>query len=388
LQVGEVHGSKMKKLFACTALCAVASAGAALAQSTTSPSQTPWWQDGYIQGNIGSPVGGLTRFSGEAVGDATAVSKPFSTHADLHPGYFGSLAVGRAFGGGLVSLELEGVYTNNLTKALSINNFALANHLRVESLNGFGNIKLATPAAPLFGHFTVAPYIAGGAGYGGSRYADGGFGRTERGGFAYQGKAGFDIHTGTPWTIDVGYRYLNTAQVDESTAFEHTRFNTAEHIASIGLRYSFGAPPPAPTPAPPPPAPPPGPPPPPPAPLPPPPPEAPKVQNFVVYFPFDRSTLTADAQAVVQQAAAATQQGPVSIAVVGHTDTSGSVAYNLRLSERRAKAVADALVGLGVAQSTLNVSWVGKTDLAVPTPDGVKEPLNRRATITLTPASS
>ena len=35
------------------------------------------------------------------------------------------------------------------------------------------------------------------------------------------------------------------------------------------------------------------------------------------------------------------------VVVVGHTDTSGSPAYNVRLSERRAKAVADALVGAG-----------------------------------------
>jgi outer membrane protein OmpA-like peptidoglycan-associated protein len=360
----------MKTLFAWSALCAVACAGSACAQSTSAQSTSapaPWWQDGYIQGNIGSPVGGVTRFTGQAIGDATAVATPFAARANLDAGYFGSIAIGRAFGGGLVSLELEGVYTNNLTAPLALNNFALTNHLRVESLDGFGNIKLATPAAPLFGHFSVAPYIAGGAGYGGARYTDGGFGRTERGGFAYQGKAGFDIHTGTPVTIDVGYRYLNTAQVDESTAFERTRLNTQEHIASIGLRYSFGAPPPA---------------------APPPPPPARQIQTFVVYFPFDRSTLTPDAQAVVQQAAQAAQQGPASITVVGHTDTSGSVAYNLRLSERRAKAVADALVGLGVAQSSVDVSWVGKTDLAVPTPDGVKEPLNRRATITLTPAGS
>jgi outer membrane protein OmpA-like peptidoglycan-associated protein len=376
----------MKMLFACTALCAVAYAGSGWAQSPSD--QAAWWQDSYIQGNVGSPFGGVSRFKGEGIGDAATVVAPFSTHTYLNPGYFGSVAVGRAFAGGLIALEVEGVYTNNLTKPLSINNFALANHLRVESLDGFGNIKLATPAAPLFGRFSVAPYIAGGAGYGGVRYSDGGFGRTERGGFAYQGKAGFDIHTGTPLTIDVGYRYLNTAQSDNSTAFEHTRFNTAEHIASIGLRYSFAAPP-RPAPPPPPPAPAmPEPPPPPPAAPPPAPPPAPEVQNFVVYFPFDRSALTADAQAVVQQAAEAAQKSPVTISVVGHTDTSGSVAYNLRLSERRAKAVADALVGLGVAQSRLNTSWVGKTDLAVPTPDGVKEPLNRRATITLTPAGS
>lgn len=69
--------------------------------------------------------------------------------------------------------------------------------------------------------------------------------------------------------------------------------------------------------------------------------------------------------------------------VVGHTDTSGSVAYNMRLSERRAKATADGLVALGVPQSNLDVSWKGKSEPAVQTGDGVKEPLNRRATIHL-----
>ncbi|HKT54324.1 MAG TPA: OmpA family protein, partial [Caulobacteraceae bacterium] len=71
------------------------------------------------------------------------------------------------------------------------------------------------------------------------------------------------------------------------------------------------------------------------------------------------------------------------VVVVGHTDTSGGFKYNMRLSERRAKATADALVAQGVDQSTLNVDWKGKTDLAVQTPDGVKEPLNRRSTISI-----
>ena len=67
--------------------------------------------------------------------------------------------------------------------------------------------------------------------------------------------------------------------------------------------------------------------------------------------------------------------------VVGHADTSGGAAYNVRLSERRAKAVADALVGAGVGQTTLSVDWKGETMPAVATGDGVKEPLNRRSTI-------
>ena len=85
---------------------------------------------------------------------------------------------------------------------------------------------------------------------------------------------------------------------------------------------------------------------------------------------------------MVQEAASYASMGnATSIAVVGHADRSGSDAYNLRLSERRAKAVADALVGLGVAQTKLTVDWKGESQPAVPTPDGVKEPLNRRATI-------
>ena len=85
---------------------------------------------------------------------------------------------------------------------------------------------------------------------------------------------------------------------------------------------------------------------------------------------------------MVQQAADYSKSGNATkILVVGHTDTSGSVKYNIRLSERRAKAVADALVGAGVQQTALSVDWKGKSEPAVQTGDGVKEPLNRRATI-------
>jgi outer membrane protein OmpA-like peptidoglycan-associated protein len=102
----------------------------------------------------------------------------------------------------------------------------------------------------------------------------------------------------------------------------------------------------------------------------------------VIYFPWDQYVITPEAQTVLQDAAKyATDGHATKETVVGYTDASGSVAYNLRLSERRAKATADGLVALGVPQGSLDVSWKGKSDLAVPTPDGVKEPLNRRATI-------
>jgi outer membrane protein OmpA-like peptidoglycan-associated protein len=104
----------------------------------------------------------------------------------------------------------------------------------------------------------------------------------------------------------------------------------------------------------------------------------------VVYFPFDQAVLTPEAQTVVQEAAAYANGGHATrIVVVGYTDTSGSPKYNVRLSERRAKAVADALVTQGVAQTALSVDWKGESNLAVATPDGVKEPLNRRATVSI-----
>lgn len=110
-----------------------------------------------------------------------------------------------------------------------------------------------------------------------------------------------------------------------------------------------------------------------------------KTIPYVVYFAFDRADVTPEATKVVRDAADFEHSGTDGHAVVvGHTDASGSVDYNMGLSERRAKAVADGLVADGADAKSLDVSWKGKSDLAVPTPDGVKEPLNRRVTIAVT----
>jgi len=70
--------------------------------------------------------------------------------------------------------------------------------------------------------------------------------------------------------------------------------------------------------------------------------------------------------------------------VIGYTDTAGSAAYNRKLSERRAQAVADALVAEGVPRASLDVQWHGEDQLPVPTADGVPEPQNRRVSIAMT----
>ena len=69
--------------------------------------------------------------------------------------------------------------------------------------------------------------------------------------------------------------------------------------------------------------------------------------------------------------------------VVGHTDLSGSDAYNDDLSIRRAEAVADLMVGLGINRGQMTISAEGEGNPRVPTQDGVREPQNRRVEITV-----
>ncbi len=127
---------------------------------------------------------------------------------------------------------------------------------------------------------------------------------------------------------------------------------------------------------PPPPAPPPSPPP---GPLAGPPPGA---RVFTVYFGWNRSWVGPAGMAVLQQAAAIYHAGGVvTVQVTGYTDTSGSPGYNLRLSARRAKHVADILSRLGVPWQAMQIAAAGETNPAVPTPDGVGEPRNRRVTV-------
>jgi outer membrane protein OmpA-like peptidoglycan-associated protein len=113
---------------------------------------------------------------------------------------------------------------------------------------------------------------------------------------------------------------------------------------------------------------------------------APASANYTVYFNFNSWTLTGEQLTVLQQAIATARAGGQShITIVGHTDTVGSDAYNLRLSTKRANVVAETLVDMGARRDAIQVSGVGKADLAVQTPNGVREPKNRRSVVTLLP---
>jgi opacity protein-like surface antigen len=139
----------------------------------------------------------------------------------------------------------------------------------------------------------------------------------------------------------------------------------SDDIVKVGLNYHFGVPTPPPAPMA--------------APVPPP---AAPPRVFIVYFDWDKATITREGMAIVQQAAVAYKSGaPVQVQVTGYTDRSGSPGYNQRLSEQRANNVGKALASLGVPQNQMMVSGRGENDNRVPTADGVREPQNRRVEI-------
>jgi outer membrane protein OmpA-like peptidoglycan-associated protein len=106
--------------------------------------------------------------------------------------------------------------------------------------------------------------------------------------------------------------------------------------------------------------------------------------KYLVFFGLNQSKLTPEAREVVAKAAEQFKEtGAVQVNVTGHTDTTGSAAYNLRLSKKRADAVADELVRLGVPATAITTVGEGQTNLLIPTGDGVNEPQNRRAEIVL-----
>ncbi|GGW55846.1 OmpA family protein [Alishewanella tabrizica] len=88
--------------------------------------------------------------------------------------------------------------------------------------------------------------------------------------------------------------------------------------------------------------------------------------DIEVRFAFDSAVVSADGQTEVNQLAAFMKRFPESVVVVeGHASNVGSPAYNMRLSERRAKAIADLLVAQGIDSSRITSQGFGVTRLRV-----------------------
>lgn len=81
-----------------------------------------------------------------------------------------------------------------------------------------------------------------------------------------------------------------------------------------------------------------------------------------LYFDFDKSVILQQSYQTLKQLQDLLNRYPkMRIEIQGHTDSHGASAYNRRLSERRAKAVVDYLVGKGVNPRRLQYKGFGDT---------------------------
>jgi OOP family OmpA-OmpF porin len=301
---------------------------------------------------------------------------PNSAKITTKNGYVVEGSVGYGFGNG-VRVELEGDYYENRFDKFKAAPLGGAASGKEQKYGAFANV---------FYDFDVSlpylfPYVGVGGGYQFDHFSDfsgGGFNVNKtKGSLAYQGIAGlgFPIPGAPGLTLDVEYRFMGLAGARKFNgnyfgAFPSTFKVTHEYNNSImaGMRYAFGvAAPVAPAPAP--------------APVESSPAPVP-AKTYLVFFDWDKSSLTPRATQIIAQAASDSHTAQTTtIDVSGYTDTSGTVTYNQGLSERRAHAVASQLVADGISQSEISIHAFGETHLLVPTGPGVREPQNRRVEI-------
>jgi outer membrane protein OmpA-like peptidoglycan-associated protein len=302
----------------------------------------------------------------------------YDARLTTHNGYTGEGSIGYGLGNGF-RFEIEGDYFENRFDKAKLAGDAFPAGGRNRQFGAFANALYDFDVGVPY----LYPYVGGGVGYQESYFDNLDFAGAsftkERGSLAYQGIAGisFPIPGAPGLSATAEYRFTalaNSRKFDGSidglpltAKVEHEYNNSVQ----VGLRYAFGvaapmAPQPAPTPAPvasP-------------APTP--------ARTYLVFFDWDKSSLTPRATEIIAEAASDSHTAQTTtIDVSGYTDTSGTPTYNQGLSERRAQAVAAQLVSDGVPMSEIETHAYGETHLLVPTGPGVREPQNRRVEIVL-----
>ena len=104
-----------------------------------------------------------------------------------------------------------------------------------------------------------------------------------------------------------------------------------------------------------------------------------------VFFGYDSSEINAVARAAIETNADVLSRNPTwVVAIEGHCDSRGTPEYNLALGERRAYAVRDHLVGLGVSPDRVQTISYGEEFPFVPGENEEAWAANRRAHFVVT----
>jgi OOP family OmpA-OmpF porin len=308
-------------------------------------------------------------------------------------GFVGLVNVGWGFGNGLRA-EVEGNYRQYSLRKWTGTAFPTHAGGDNQTYGGMVNVLYDFDLAGLGliapGSFPLVPYI--GAGIGGEETTLRGYKsfsnnvsfnihNKNAGAFAYQAIGGlaYPVPEVPGLAVTLEYRFMGTTDGESfqtnATAFGIGGRNAGfaqgktkigeqfNHSVLLGVRYNFGV-----------------------APPPPPPVAAAPVhqpaRSYLVFFDWDRADLTTRARQIIHEAADNSRRVQYTrIEVNGYTDTSGTAAYNQRLSVRRAQTVAAELVRDGVPRNAIAIQGFGMTNLLVPTGPGVREPQNRRVEI-------
>jgi outer membrane protein OmpA-like peptidoglycan-associated protein len=309
---------------------------------------------------------------------------------DEKPGFDAIGSVGYGLGNGF-RFEIEGDFRRNGIQELARTPFAntIGGNVRTYGVmaNAIYDMDIGMP--------WIYPYVGLGAGYQWTKLnnmtvtqAFGGPFRFNsddtQGAFAWQAIVGasFPIRNMPGLSLTADYRFMDILGGEKFGGTEvasaggpatpaslelHNQFN---HTFLVGVRYAFN------TPAPPPPAAP--------TPVAAPAPAVQPARSYLVFFDWDRASLSDRARQIIHEAADnSTHVQYTRIAVNGYTDTSGTPQYNQRLSIRRAEAVAGELVRDGVPRNAISIQGFGETHLLVPTGPNVREPQNRRVEIVI-----
>jgi outer membrane protein OmpA-like peptidoglycan-associated protein len=329
-----------------------------------------------IQGlYLGGGVGGFYQFYDEGKVGGTKYSQDFSI------GAVGLLSLGYGFGNG-VRIEIEGALRSADVDSAKLNDQAANGSGRAQSYAVMANVVYDLDLR-LIGVDTTAvvPYFGAGIGYHIGSFDNIRISNAtttvtsddEGGRMAYQifGGLAFPIASvpGLALTTEVRYfndiygpdlKMVNTTGGTTTSADPRAAFGNIGVL--FGLRYAFNAAPVVAAAA-----------------------AAPVVaaRTFLVFFDWSKADLTDRARQIIGEAASARGTGVTRIEVNGFTDRSGPADYNMRLSQRRADAVAAELVRRGVPRNEIVTRGFGEENNLVPTADGVREPQNRRVEIIL-----
>ena len=107
-----------------------------------------------------------------------------------------------------------------------------------------------------------------------------------------------------------------------------------------------------------------------------------------ILFAVDSTAVSGASQGDLSTVAASLNRYPdTTVNVIGHTDNTGEAAYNADLSQRRAQAVAQVLIGAGVSGSRVATIGRGEDQPVASNQTAEGRQQNRRVEIVITPRS-